>query len=206
VKVSLHEQGPARWALTSEFVRKGTFQVPEGSDPRLAADWERPRPKPPLQIARPLAIIVPSDEVLEREVAEKGDVTWSAPPPDGTCVHFDIVYTPAGATITGHPGARSMGTELVGEVELENGEHVFVTSIVREMEDATRTQVVQMRSAKILDAEGNLILDAEGNLIQKTGMLAFGYEPNPDADDGTFVGTIVDVTRPDEVRAPENVS
>jgi hypothetical protein len=29
-------------------------------------------------------------------------------------------------------------------------------------------------------------------------MLAFGYEPNPDADDGTFVATLVDVTRPDE--------
>lgn len=190
VKVSLHEPGPARFALTSELVRKGTFQAPEGRDPRLAVDWERPRPKPPGQIARPLALIVPWDEVLERDVDETGDVVWTPPPPEDTCVHFDVVYVPAGMPVTGHPGARSMGTELVGEVELENGERVFVTSIVRPMETVTREHVDRLRRARILDAEGNP--------IQKTGMLAFGHEPNPDADDGTFVGTVIDVTRPDE--------
>jgi hypothetical protein len=133
---------------------------------------------------------VPWDEVLEREVEETGDVIWAPPPPDGTCVHFDIVYTPAGVTVIGHPGARSMGTELVGKAELENGEYVFVTSKVRPMEAATREHVDKLRSARILDAEGNI--------VQKTGMLAFGHEPNPDADDGTFVGTVIDVTRPDE--------
>jgi hypothetical protein len=190
VKVSLHEPGPARFALTSEFMRKGSWKAPEGRDPRLAAEWDRPRPKPPNRIARPLAIVVPWDEVLEREVEETGDVIWTPPPPDGTCVHFDIVYTPAGVTVIGHPGARSMGTELVGKVELENGEYVFVTSKVRSMEAATREHVDKLRSARILDADGNI--------VQKTGMLAFGHEPNPDADDGTFVGTVIDVTRPDE--------
>jgi hypothetical protein len=49
VKVSLHEPGPARFALTKEFVEKGTYQAPEGFDPRLAVEWERPRPnEPPL--------------------------------------------------------------------------------------------------------------------------------------------------------------
>lgn len=195
VKVSLHEPGPARFALTSEFVRKGTFKPPEGRDPRLAVEWERPRPKPPNQAARPLAIIVPWNEVLEREVEETGDVVWTPPPPEGTCVHFDVVYAPAGVTVVGHPGGRSMGTELVGKVELENGEVVFVTSLVRPMEEVTRENVEKLRSARILDADGNL--------IQKTGMLAFGHEPNPDADDGTFVGTVIDVTRPDEQGAPD---
>jgi hypothetical protein len=190
VKVSLHEPGPARFALTREFVQKGTFKPPEGRDPRLAVEWERPRSRPPNSIARPLAIIVPWDEVLERGVEETGDVVWTSPPPEGTCVHFDVVYMPAGVTVVGHPGGRSMGTERVGKVDLENGEVVFVTSIVREMEEATRSKIAQMRSARILDAEGNL--------IQKTGMLAFGVESNPDADDGTFVGTVIDVTRPDE--------
>lgn len=191
VKVSLHEPGPSRFALTREFIRAGTYQATEGRDPRLAIEWERPRPKPPRQVARPFAIIVPWDEVLEREVEETGDVVWTPPPPVGRCVHFDLVYTPAGVTVTGHPGARSMGTELVGKVELENGEQVFVTSLVREMGAALRANVHRLRSARIMDAEGNP--------IEKTGMLAFGREPNPDADDGTFVGTLIDVTRPDEV-------
>jgi len=84
-----------------------------------------------------------------------------------------------------------MGTELVGEVELENGERVFVTWLVKPIEEATRRNVEQLRSARIFDAEGNP--------IRRTAMLAFGREPNPDAADGTFVGTLLDVTRPEEV-------
>jgi hypothetical protein len=190
VKVSLHEPGPARFALTKEFVDKGTFTAPEGRDPRLAVEWERPRPKPPRQVARPLALLVPWDEVQEREVEETGDVIWTPPPPEGTAVHFDLVYIPAGVKVTGHPGARSMGTGRVGKVDLENGEQVFVTSLVRPMEASMRANVDRLRSARILDADGNL--------VQKTGMLAFGHESNPDANDGTFVGSIIDVTRPDE--------
>lgn len=62
---------------------------------------------------------------------------------------------------------------------------------VRPLRPALRTNVDRLRSARSLDGEGNP--------IKKTGMLAFGQEPNPDADDGTFVGTLIDVTRPDEV-------
>jgi hypothetical protein len=87
----------------------------------------------------------------------------------------------------GHPGARSMGTGLVGEVQLENGERVFVTWLVRPMEEATHRHIMRLRSARIVDADGNQ--------IEKIGMLAFGTEPNPDADDGTHVGTLLDVTR-----------
>jgi hypothetical protein len=189
VKVSLHEPGPARFALTREFVEQTEYEAPEGRDRRLAVEWDRPRPKPG-QIARPLAILVPWDEVQEREDTESGDVVWTPPPPEGTCVHFDVVYVPADATVTGHPGARSMGTELVGEVVLENSERVFVTSLVREMEAPLREQLETLRDAGILDAEGNP--------IEQLGMLAFGHVPNPDADDGTSVGTVLDVTRPDE--------
>lgn len=115
---------------------------------------------------------------------------WTKPPSEGSCVHFDLVYSPSGVTVTGHPGARSMGTKLVGKVELQNGEGVFITSVVREMGAELRARVDKMRAGRILDGEGNP--------IEKTGMLAFGTEPNPDADDGTYIGTLVGVTRPDE--------
>jgi hypothetical protein len=187
VKVSLHEPGPSRFALTTEWVRRTDFQAPEGRDRRLAVEWERPRPRPPRQIARPFSIIVPYDEVLDRAMPETGQVIWVSPPPEGTCIHFDVVYTPAGAVVTGHPGARSMGTGLIGEVQLENEERVFVTWLIRPMEKATRRHAAQLRSARIVDADGNP--------IEKVGMLAFGREPNPDAEDGTYVGTFLDVTR-----------
>lgn len=55
------------------------------------------------------------------------------------------------------------------------------------MEKAIRRQVIKFRAARILDAAGNP--------IKKAGMLAFGKERNPDADDGTYIGTFLDVTR-----------
>jgi len=155
VKVSLHEPGPSRFALTNEWVEQAGFQAPEGRDRRLAVEWNRPRPRPPHQIARAFSIIVPCDEVLDRGIPETGQVVWVPPPPEGTCIHFDLVYIPAGAVVTGHPGARSMGTGLVGEVQLENGERVFVTWLVRPMEEATYRHIVKLRSARILDANGN---------------------------------------------------
>jgi hypothetical protein len=189
VKVSLHEPGPSRFALTREFAAQGTYQPPEGKDPRFAVEWERPRTRYPDQMARPLSILVPWDEVREREGEEKGEVLWTPPPPEGTCVHYWLVYTPAGVTVIGHPAARSMGTQLVGKVALENGEQVFVTSLVRTMDEAQRAGVDRLRSVRAFDAEGNRL---------RTGMLGFGYERNPDADDGTFVGNLIDVTHPDE--------
>jgi hypothetical protein len=130
---------------------------------------------------------VPFDEVLGREIPEEGQVIWVPPPPEGKSIHFDVVYIPAGADVTSHPGARRMGTGLVGEVQLENKERVFVTWLVRPMKEETRRHVMKLRSARILDDQGNL--------IEKDGMLAFGREPNPDANDGTYVGTFIDVTR-----------
>jgi hypothetical protein len=80
-----------------------------------------------------------------------------------------------------------MGTGLVGNVQLENTEQIFVTWLVRPMVEATRHHIVKLRSARIFDADGKP--------VKKIGMLAFGTEPNPDADDGTYVGTFLDVTR-----------
>lgn len=187
VKVSLHEPGPSRFALTSEWVMRTGFQAPAERDRRLAVEWVRPRPRPPRQIARPFSIIVPYDEVFDRGTPENGQVIWVPTPPEGTCIHFDVVYTPAEAVITGHPGARSMGTGLVGEIQLENAERVFVTWLVRPMDEATRRHLMKLRAARILGADGNP--------IEKVGMLAFGRELNLDADDGTYIGKFLDVTR-----------
>lgn len=81
-----------------------------------------------------------------------------------------------------------MGTELVGEVQLENEERVYITWLVRPLVDATRAHITRLRSARILNRDGSQ--------IGGDGMLSFGTEPNPDANDGTYIGTLLDVTRP----------
>ena len=187
VKVSLHEPGPSRFALTNEWIKRTHFQAPEGKDQRLAIEWEHPRPHPPRLFARPFSIIVPYDEVLDRKMPETGQVIWVPPPPEGTSIHFDVVYTHPSLVVTNHPGARSMGTKCVGEVQLENEERVFVTWLIRPMDEAARRLVEKLRSGRIADARGNPI---DGDRI-----LAFGKDPNPDANDGTYVGKFLDVTR-----------
>lgn len=189
-KVSIHEPGPARCALTRHWVARKGYVAPAGEDPRLAREWNRPRPRPPNLIARPFEIIVPWDEVREQRNPETGPVHWTAPPPEGACVHFDLVYTPSGADVGhGHPGARSMGTRLVGVVALENGEHVFVTSIVRPMEAELRARIERLRTLRIIGSDGKE--------EKRSAVLAFGTSPNPDAEDGTEVGTFLDVSRSD---------
>ena len=187
IKVSLHEPGPARFALTKQWVRKTGFSAPAGKDARLAVEWDRPRPHPPKRIARPLSILVPFDEVQQRHTVEDGSVVWVASPGHGECVHFDIVYVPSVADVTSHPGARSMGTKLVGRLTLENGQHVFVTSIARPIQVPLQGQILRLRTAPVLDKHDRP--------IRNTGMLAFGTEPNADANDGTFVGVLLDITR-----------
>jgi hypothetical protein len=74
-----------------------------------------------------------------------------------------------------------MGTELIGKLDLANGEHVFVVAWTHEMEEKTLNQIARFRGAQILDGEGNPIAN--------TGLLAFGVE-----QDG--VGFFIDVTHP----------
>lgn len=80
-----------------------------------------------------------------------------------------------------------MGTGLVGEINLENGERVFITWLVRPLEESMRDRITKLRSMQIIDNKGNR--------VEKGGMLTFGTEPNPDAKDGTFVGMFLEVTR-----------
>jgi hypothetical protein len=133
---------------------------------------------------------VPWDEVQERDSNERGGVVFTSPPPEGTCVHYDVIYVAPGERVTSHPGARSMGTEFVGQLELENGERVYVTSIVRPIEEPLRRNIAMLRSARVVDA-------TTGKPLPGIGVMGFGREPDSDGQ-GTFVGTLIDVTRPDE--------
>jgi hypothetical protein len=185
--VSLHEPDYSHYALDTIWVQQTGYQAPKGQDWRLRVAWKRPRPSPPRQIARPLSIIVPWDEVLDRGRIETVPVVWVPPPPEDTYIVFDIVYTPAAATVTGHPGARSMGIGLVGSVLLANGERVFVTWLIQPMVAELSRYVANLRSARFVNADGTP--------IERSALLAFGKTPNPDVDDGTEVGKLLSVTR-----------
>jgi hypothetical protein len=180
VKVSLHEPGPSRFALTREHVEGPSPIAVPHADPRGPVEWDRPRPRlPDIPMTRPFAILVPCEEVLDRGGSEKGPVIWTAPPGPGRCIEYDLLYSAAGLIVDGYPGARSMGTELVGKVELANGEQVWVVAWEHELDEATRVHADRMRNASVTGEDGKR--------IDQLGFLAFGVN-----DDGT--GMLLDVT------------
>lgn len=69
-------------------------------------------------------------------------------------IHFDLVYMPASVEVEGHPGARSMGTTLIGAVQLENREKVFVTALPRPIQESLRIHIEKLRSARLRYADG----------------------------------------------------
>jgi hypothetical protein len=179
VKASLHEPGPSRIALTKEHVESEDAIAVPGDDPRGALEWERVRPRlPDVPFAHAFAIIVPWDEVLDRGYVEKGDVVRTRPPATGNCVQYDVVYFAAGLTVEGVPGSRSMGTDLVGQVELANGQQVFVTSRENEIAEDLAKRIAQIRNVQVKDQQGRT---PEG-----FGALAFGTEEG--------YGTFLDVS------------
>jgi hypothetical protein len=180
VKASLHEPGPARIALTSNYVRQPDAIPVPGDDPRHPIEWERARPRlPDAPMTRAFAIIVPWDEVRDRGYPEKGDVVRTPTPAVGNCIEYDVMYAAAGLEVEEHPGARSMGTRLVGHLDLANGEQVFVVSWEHEITREISQTIERIRSARVVDQKGDT--------VDGIGALAFGSEAEG-------YGTFLDVT------------
>jgi hypothetical protein len=47
--------------------------------------------------------------------------------PDEAIIEFDVFLIKPGTRVSGWPGRRSMSTQLIGKLDLENGETVWVT-------------------------------------------------------------------------------
>jgi hypothetical protein len=183
VKISLHEPGPSRFALTREHVGGPNPIAVPSADPRATVEWERARPSlPNAPMTRALAMIVPFEEIIDRGYPELGEVVWTPPPESGTCVEYTILYTAAGVTVDAHPGASSMNTQLIDTIDLANQQRVWVVAAERAHEGPGREQYEQLRAARVRDTEGNR--------IDRLGMLGFGI-------DGS-VGVLTDVTLPGE--------
>lgn len=96
-KVSLHESGDWRFALTREFTEK------RGSDSRVTFEqWKRPQPLRE-GVTTAFEIVVPSAELAlpprplpEDRKKHTKNVTWFPPAPEGCSTHFIVMYTEPG--------------------------------------------------------------------------------------------------------------
>jgi hypothetical protein len=81
---------------------------------------------------------------------ERVGVTWADAPPKGSAVEFDVFLATPAAKVSTHPGARSMGTRLVGTITLPNGELVYVVWWMPQITDAIQQQLDRLFSAEVL--------------------------------------------------------
>ena len=135
LKSSLHQSGNWHTAYTRpafEKLLKG--QVPDTKN-RFIEQWPRPKEIAP-GITLAFRIVTPWSALTNSiEIGNHSKVTWIENVPEGRAIEIDILYSKAAITVTGWPGKGSMGTRLIGSIQLNNGETVWAVYWVVNMPD-----------------------------------------------------------------------
>jgi hypothetical protein len=147
LKVSLHQSGDWRIAWNSGVLEQHLEELPTDGVDRVIHRWSRPQEMAP-GITFALRIVVPASAVsvpIEQPLA-KGTVRIPTPS-SGKVVDVSFFLTGPKAKVTNWPGKRAMGTSLVGTLDLDNGERVWIVYRVDEMPQFA-SQQVQMTKFK----------------------------------------------------------
>jgi hypothetical protein len=125
LKVSLHQSGDWRIAWVNGVLEQH-LEDPSVIPSRIFMQWQRPAEIGP-GVTHALRIIVPLGAVCVpiTEPFPAKTVVIPAPPPH-KAVEIMIFYTSPTAVVTDWPGKRAMATELVGTLDLDNGERVWI--------------------------------------------------------------------------------
>jgi len=125
LKTSLHASGKWHTAYTHETFESAVKDVvPEGRD-RFVERWPRPSPLAP-GIVLAFRIVTPSAAVTSPISPADPEVTWLPNAPDGKATEIAILLVEPPVTVPGWPGRLSMGTSLVGSLQLGAGETAWV--------------------------------------------------------------------------------
>lgn len=126
LKASLHASG--QWHVSFDRTFLEASAVAEEWPTRFLEFWARPGELVPgftlaYRIITPHAAV--NAALNERDAR---DVTWITPPPRGQVVETVVAITRSEHTAINWPGRRSMGTQLVGRFELDNGDVVWTVA------------------------------------------------------------------------------
>ena len=124
VKASFHESGSWHIAFVSEKF-PSMFEDPDRPPSRFAMRWSRPPELSPGVILL-CRVLVPWYASTVPESALDSTVTWVQTAPLGKALEFAVITTSAATCVADWPARRSMNTELVGNVTLDSGDHVWV--------------------------------------------------------------------------------
>lgn len=126
VKTSFHESGYRQNAFIEYFLRKEGVDEDKILDGRLIDKWHQP-----VELGKGITleyrVVIPCSAVTIPMV--KGGfpkIQWIPAPAVRQAIEIAIIFTEPETLVTGWPARRSMGTELVGKLELENGSTVWL--------------------------------------------------------------------------------
>lgn len=157
-KASLHQSGKWRVAYTEKHVA-GESPVIDPSRDRAVKKWSRPPEFFP-GLTHAFAIIIPCSEVVYPAHGRptEGQVLWRPVPAAGHVTEFDVLVSTPACVVTDWPGKRSMGTHLVGKLQFEAGDTVWIVAHERR-ETAQEREVWEARRK-----EARLALDATNTI------------------------------------------
>jgi hypothetical protein len=128
LKASMHQSG--NWHIAfSESTYKDKV---EGAVPSLTSRFAEKWPRPP-EIAEGVTlafrIVTPESAISSYSAVKNSDkVKWVPSPPIAKAIEIYILITSPHAKISEWPGKDSMGTELIGSFQLNNGDTVWAVS------------------------------------------------------------------------------
>jgi hypothetical protein len=169
LKTSLHASGQWHTAYSKEtFDAKVKGVASPGTD-RFIQRWPRPGPLAP-GVVLAFRIVTPSSAVTSRMTAEDTDVLWQPNAPEGQAREIDVILVAASTSVTGWPGKRSMGTSLVGSLQLARGDTAWVVHRVTDLPKSPSLPDGRFRFYR-----GRGPVDLAGANLRA---LAFGNEPD----------------------------
>lgn len=125
LKASFHESGSWHIAFTKKLVSEG-FEDPSNQPKSRYTDiWPRPKAIAP-GILLAFQILVPWSSPNVTDGANDPKVVWISCATPGNAIEVSILFTGKGVVVSGWPGRSLMGTALIGFLDLENGEKVWL--------------------------------------------------------------------------------
>lgn len=129
MKVSFHEIGKWHLGFDKTFLDKNAPKDSPLLIDRLPLKWREP-PELPSGIILALRILVPEYVITVPKKEERKPLVWIPSPPIGKTVQILIYLAHPSVKVSSWPGAKAMGTKLVGKIELDSGKKVWVVHMV----------------------------------------------------------------------------
>jgi hypothetical protein len=134
LKASMHQSGAWHVAYTPRAYAQLVEGLVTPERGRFIERWPQPAPISPGVILA-FRVVTPSSSVTLDITDRDRNVTWvpSCAPPNA--IEADVFLISAGTPVTGWPGKRGMGSNLIGEFKLENGNSVWAVYRTIQMPD-----------------------------------------------------------------------